>query len=65
MHLSDLYNDTKKKLDNFNIESSEIDSKIIIKNILGLDDKDLIVNTELSLSKLTTSVFENLSNAFV
>ena len=52
MLLSDLYSDTKKKLDNFNIESSEIDSKIIIKNILGLDDKDLIVNTELSLSKI-------------
>ena len=51
IHLADLYNDTKKKLDNFNIESSEIDSKVIIKNILGLDDKDLIMNTELSLSK--------------
>ena len=51
MLLSDLYSDTKKKLDNFNIESSEIDSKVIIKNILGLDDKDLIMNTELSLSK--------------
>ena len=52
MLLSDLYNDTKKKLDNFNIESSEIDSKVIIKNVLGLEDKDLIVNTELYLSKI-------------
>ena len=47
MQISEIYKTTKKKLDNLNIESSEIDARVIIKNIFGCTDKELILNNKL------------------
>ena len=41
MLLSEIHKNTKEKFDKFKIETSEIDSRAIIKKILGLNDKDL------------------------
>ena len=51
MLLSEIYKTTKKKLDKSNIETSEIDARAIIKNVLGCSDKEIIMNEEISLSK--------------
>ena len=50
MLLSEIHKNTKEKLDKFKIETSEIDSRAIIKKILGLNDKDFIMDTKISLS---------------
>ena len=51
MQISEIYKTTKKKLDNLNIESSEIDARVIIKNIFGCSDKELIMDNKISFSK--------------
>ena len=51
MQISEIYKTTKKKLDNLNIESSEIDARVIIKNIFGCTDKELIMDNKISFSK--------------
>tara|TARA_B100001109_G_C18847451_1_gene467563 strand:- start:495 stop:1346 length:852 start_codon:yes stop_codon:yes gene_type:complete len=51
MLLSEIYKTTKKKLDKSNIETSEIDARAIIRNVLGYSDKEIIMNEEISLSK--------------
>ena len=51
MLLSEIYKTTKKKLDKSNIETSGIDARAIIKNVLGCSDKEIIMNEEISLSK--------------
>ena len=50
MLLSEIHKNTKEKFDKFKIETSEIDSRAIIKKILGLNDKDFIMDIEISLS---------------
>ena len=50
MLLSEIHKNTKEKFDKFQIETSEIDSRAIIKKILGLNDKDFIMDIEISLS---------------
>ena len=50
MLLSEIHKNTKEKFDEFKIETSEIDSRAIIKKILGLNDKDFIMDIEISLS---------------
>ena len=66
MLISEIYKTTKKKLDNFNIETSEIDARVIIKNIFGCTDKELIMNNKISFSKkendlLSKAISERLS----
>jgi len=50
MLLSEIHKSTKEKFDEFNIQTSEIDSRAIIKKILNLSDKDFIMNIKISLS---------------
>ena len=50
MLLSEIHKSTKEKFDEFEIQTSEIDSRTIIKKILGLNDKDFIMDIEISLS---------------
>ena len=50
MLLSEIHKSTKEKFDEFEIQTSEIDSRTIIKKILNLSDKDFIMDTKISLS---------------
>ena len=50
MLLSEIHRNTKKKFDEFKIQTSEIDSRSIIKKILDLSDKDFIMDIKISLS---------------
>ena len=50
MLLSEIHKSTKEKFDEFEIQTSEIDSRTIIKKILNLNDKDFIMDTKISLS---------------
>ena len=50
MLLSEIHKSTKEKFDDFNIQTSEIDSRAIIKKILDLSDKDFIMDVKISLS---------------
>ncbi len=50
MLLSEIHKSTKEKFDEFEIQTSEIDSRAIIKKILNLNDKDFIMDTKISLS---------------
>ena len=50
MLLSEIHKSTKEKFDEFEIQTSEIDSRTIIKKILNLSDKDFIMDTKVSLS---------------
>ncbi len=50
MLLSEIHKSTKEKFDEFGIQTSEIDSRTIIKKILNLSDKDFIMDTKISLS---------------
>ena len=51
MQISEIYKTTKKKLDNLNIESSEIDARVIIKKIFGFTDKELIMDIKFHFQK--------------
>ena len=44
MLLSEIHKSTKEKFDEFEIQTSEIDSRTIIKMILNLSDKYFIIN---------------------
>ena len=50
MLLSEIHRNTKEKFDELKIQTSEIESRTIIKKILGLSDKDFIMDIKISLS---------------
>ena len=50
MLLSEIHRNTKEKFDELKIQTSEIESRAIIKKILGLSDKDFIMDIKISLS---------------
>jgi len=66
MLISEIYKTTKKKLDNYNIETSDIDARVIIKNIFCCTDKELIMDNKILFSKkendlLSKAISERLS----
>ena len=50
MLLSEIHKSTKEKFDELKVQTSEIESRTIIKKILGLSDKDFIMDIKISLS---------------
>ena len=66
MQLSELHKNVVKKLNANNIESSSLDTKIILKEVLKIQDKDLILDKNINVNpledKLITDMVEERIN---
>ena len=52
MQLSELHKNVVKKLNANNIESSSLDTKIILKEVLKIQDIDLILDKNINVNPL-------------
>ena len=63
MQLSELHKNVVKKLNANNIESSSLDTKIILKEVLKIQDKDLILDKNINVNATCVRVPSYMGHA--
>ena len=64
MQLSELHKNVVKKLNANNIESSSLDTKIILKEVLKIQDKDLILDKNINVNPLEDKLITDMAVSY-